>query len=162
MTTLGLGGSSTVAEVEHVIECCLRRYLPDPPPIPLTVEEDVLDKARDGSLIGDRGVEVVLLCPRRDDQEGLTRTIAAAALSGRFWTATPGKAFAVCCADAETGSVERLCAGGRPVHEVRQMIIPTIGVIVGDDDRGPGPERRFLDGVDGVDDECRLIERIGV
>ena len=42
------------------------------------------------------------------------------------------------------------------------MIVPAVGVIVGDDDGGAGPEGRLLDCVDGVDDEGLLIERIGV
>ena len=42
------------------------------------------------------------------------------------------------------------------------MIVPAVGVVVGDDDGGAGPERRLLDGVDDVDDEGLLIERIGV
>ena len=42
------------------------------------------------------------------------------------------------------------------------MIVPAVGVIVGDDDGGAGPEGGFLDGVDRVDDKGLLVERVGV
>ena len=42
------------------------------------------------------------------------------------------------------------------------MVVPAVGVVVGDDDGGAGPEGRLLDGVDHVDDEGLLVERVGV
>ena len=48
----------------------------------LAAEEDVLDEAETGRLVGDGGVDVVLLGPGRDDQQGLTWTVAATSLSG--------------------------------------------------------------------------------
>ncbi len=49
-----------------------------------------------------------------------------------------------------------------PLTKWVMMVVPAVGVIVGDDDGGAGPEGRGFDGVDLVDDEGLLVERIGV
>src|SRR5277367_4495753 len=42
------------------------------------------------------------------------------------------------------------------------MVIPAVGVVVGNDDRGVLPIRAIHDGVDGAHDKSLLIERIGI
>ena len=49
-----------------------------------------------------------------------------------------------------------------PLTKLLSVIVPAVGVIVGDDDDGAGPERGLFDGVDCVDDEGLLVEGIGV
>ncbi len=60
------------------------------------------------------------------------------------------------------GADSRVGSAVGAVDDVGQVVVPAVGVIVGDDDGGRGPEARFLDGVDGVDDEGLFVERIGV
>src|SRR5580698_1801026 len=77
---IGVGGRGTVGEVEHIVQssgCRIEGTAANT----LTCEEGVLDKLRNGSLVGGGAVDVVLLGPGRDDQQGQTRTVTAAALN---------------------------------------------------------------------------------
>ena len=76
-----IGHDGSVAEVEHVIEGASGAVC-RPRADALAAEEDVFDEFGDGGLIGDGGVDHVLLRPGRDDQQGLTWTVAAASLCG--------------------------------------------------------------------------------
>ena len=42
------------------------------------------------------------------------------------------------------------------------MVVPAIGIVIGDDHRRALPERRFFESVDRVHQKCLLIERIRV
>src|SRR6185437_12379990 len=42
------------------------------------------------------------------------------------------------------------------------VVVPAVGVVVGDHDRGGLPERGLLDLVDGADQEVLLVDRVGV
>ena len=42
------------------------------------------------------------------------------------------------------------------------MVVPAVGVVVGDDDRGVLPIGQLLQGVDRLDEELLLVERVGV
>ena len=42
------------------------------------------------------------------------------------------------------------------------VVVPAVGVVVGDDDRGVRPVRCALEGVDLLDDELLLVEGVGV
>src|ERR1700677_4243609 len=48
------------------------------------------------------------------------------------------------------------------VDEVGEVIVPAVRVVVGDDDGGAGPVGRFLNGIDGVDNERLFVEEVGV
>ncbi len=64
---------------------------------------------------------------------------------------------------AQAGAGQSIGAGLRGVHDLAKlMIVPAVGIVVGDDDRGAGPVGALLQEVDGVDDERLLVERIGV
>ena len=90
----------------------------------------------------------------------VARTVAAAAL--RMWIAEsmPGSAY---CSPQAPGPVR---ASARLVGLIRDgahmVVIPAVGVVVQDHDRGVVPIRRLLQEVDHVDDERLLVEWIGV
>ena len=42
------------------------------------------------------------------------------------------------------------------------MIVPTIRIVIGDDNRGICPETRLLDGIDGIDYELLFQYGIGI
>ena len=44
----------------------------------------------------------------------------------------------------------------------KDVVVPTVRVVVRDDDRGVAPVFRLLDGVDFVDEEVLLVDRVGV
>ncbi len=92
----------------------------------------------------------------------MTGTVAAAALRSSGAGETRQGSGSSGGADADASSVDGVGGGGRAIDEVGGVIIPAVGVVVGDDDGGAGPELRLLDGVDGGDDEGLLVERIGV
>src|SRR5580704_1374262 len=48
------------------------------------------------------------------------------------------------------------------LSSMKRMIVPTVGVVVGDDDGGVAPVLGLRQEVDGVDDESLFIKRIGV
>src|ERR1700761_6155190 len=66
----------------------------EPPPNTLARKEDILDKSHYGSLIGHGGIDVILLCPGRDNQQRKARSVTTPPLRVQVPTATPGKAFA--------------------------------------------------------------------
>src|ERR1700722_6985429 len=41
------------------------------------------------------------------------------------------------------------------------VVVPAVGIVVGEDDHGMVPLRALLDGIDHLDKECLLIKRIG-
>src|ERR1700731_2283268 len=75
----------------------------------LAGEEDVFDEAGDGALVGDGGVNGVLLGPGGDNQERLTRPIATTALSVKGGGAQSRQSRGGSGgADADTCSIERV------------------------------------------------------
>src|SRR5437879_2232022 len=93
----------------------------------LAGEKDVFDEARDGALVGHGQVNRILLGPGRDNQEGLTRTVAATTLrvEGRC-ADTRQSSGRGRCADADPRSVERVGGGSRAVDEVGEVNVPAI------------------------------------
>jgi hypothetical protein len=138
---VGVRHDGSIAEVEHVVQRAgdaVCRASADT----LAAEEDVLDEAGDRGLIGDGGVDCVLLRPGGDDQEGLTWTVAAASLSVECSRVEAGQS-GCCCggADADAGSVDSVGGSGGAVDGVVDVIVPAVGVVIGDDDGGARPER---------------------
>ena len=131
-----------IAEVEHVGEWTgdgICRSSPET----LAAKEDILDEANDRGLVSDGSVEEVLFSPGRDDQEGLTGTVAATALSvgSRRGIDARQSGGSGSRADADSGSVDEVRSGGRAVDRIVDVIVPAVGVVIGDDDLGAGPER---------------------
>ena len=52
----------------------------EPPPMRWLARKVIFDKAGDGALVGDGGVDGVLFGPGRDDDEGHAGAVSAAAL----------------------------------------------------------------------------------
>src|SRR6185437_7857829 len=64
---------------------------------------------------------------------------------------------------AESRTVQHVLRSLRLVHDLTQlMIVPTVGVIVSDDNGGAVPVRLSLQGVDHLRDERLLVKRSGV
>ena len=64
---------------------------------------------------------------------------------------------------AESSTGERIIGDLRLVDDrIHHVVVPAIEIVVGDDDGGIFPKRVGLDGVDSVDDERLLVERIRV
>ena len=113
----------------------------------------VLDEPRDRRLVGDGVVDDVGFGPWRDHQQGQAGAVAAAALLS-------GQGGAVA---ARPGAGEGVGhGGGRVARRARGVVVPAVGVVVGDDDGRGGPGRGLLQGVDLVDEEALLVERVGV
>ena len=143
-------------EVEHVIEriCIpvdgartLRRSSRtiDESEIPI-----VFDEAKHRSLMGQGVVDEVRFRIRRDHKQWLARAEAAACL---FSAGLRRAAIA--------GAKQEVEVGRRRRQDRRHdVVVPAIGVIPHDNDRGFLPERRLLDRVDGLHHEGLLYERV--
>src|SRR5580700_957782 len=117
---------------------------------PLAAEPVVLDELDHGGLVGQVVADVVLAGPWRDDQQRQPRAVAAAV----------GEAAQRECRRGAHGGVGR---GVGAVHDRGGLVVvPAVGVVVGDHDRRRPPERGLLDLVDGVDQEVLLVDRVGV
>ena len=115
----------------------------------LTAQPVVLDELHDRGLVGEVVADVVAPRVRRDDHQREARAVAAPV---RVLPSATGA-----CAD------RRVSGGVRAVDDRRHLVvIPAVGVVVGDDDRRGLPVLRLLDLVDRVDDEVLLVERVGV
>jgi hypothetical protein len=142
-----------VAEFEHVVDAARVDVLgagADRAEAPV-----LLDELQDRRLLGERVVDVVRLRVRRDQHERKPR--AKPTTTGVFHL----RAFVGEMAGADTG--EAVSRGVR--REQRRadlMVIPTIGVVVGDEDRRVVPVLRVLDRVDLFDEEFLFVEWIGV
>ena len=66
----------------------------EPPPMRWPLRKTSSMKRSDGGLIGDGVVDEVLLRPGRDDEQGLTRAVAAASLRWGWCRSTPARAAA--------------------------------------------------------------------
>jgi len=109
---VGVRYNGAVRDVEHI------RQRPGDavegaPADTLAGEEDVFDEACDGTLVGNGGVDGILVGPWGDHHEGKTRTIAATALSvegarGNAWQGS-GRGGG---ADADACAVDNV-GGGR-------------------------------------------------
>ena len=104
---IGIRYDSRVGEVEHVGQLtgdAVEGASADA----LAGKEDVFDEAGDGALIGDGGVKGILLGPGGDNQERLTRTVAATTLSVEGCGAdTRQSSGGSAGADADASSIER-------------------------------------------------------
>src|SRR5689334_2473179 len=111
------------AEIEHAEQSAcfyVGRAVTDPSQVPV-----VFNKAKNRRLVCGGVIHEVLPGVRRDDQQRSTRTVSATSLSGRsgIGSASPGSGQEV------IASRLRLVDDG--IHHV---VVPAIGVIVGDDD----------------------------
>ena len=111
----------------------------------LAAEPVVFDEADDRGLVGDGVVDVVLLRPGRDDQQRQTRTVAAAALDVGV-PVTPARAV-LALLPHWPGPVRASVGGLRPVDDgAHLVVVPAVGVVVGDDDGGGLPVRGLSEG----------------
>jgi hypothetical protein len=111
-------------------------------------------------LFTKRRLFIIRLGPRRDHQERNARARAAAAIH----RAGAGNAFKRRAGAAVAGPIElvRHRVERRVGRRREGMVVPAVGVVVGDDDGGVVPIRLDLDEVDQLDDAGLLVERIGI
>src|SRR5215471_12570174 len=130
-----LGLAAARAEVEHVVEraCDSVEGTADSRQLPV-----VLDELEDGTLVADRVGHEVALGPGRDDQQGQPGPVAAAAV-------LPGERRIRGGVPAQPGAGEEVLRSrrvgdpgriGRVVDAAEDVVVPAVGVIVGNDDRG--------------------------
>src|SRR4029077_8317298 len=121
--------------------------IPDASQVPV-----VFNEAQDRGLIGDLVIHVVLPGIGRNDEQRRTWSVTAAALGGGIHVGA-----------AEADARQRVVGDLRLVDErIHHVVVPAIGIVVGDDDRGVFPQRARLQGIDGAHHELLLVERIGV
>src|SRR5262245_43497545 len=125
------------------------------------MEPVVLDEAEDGTLVGYGVVHKIPASPGRDHHERLARAIAATALGMKSGRVDAGKSKRAVAAKARGGKSIG-SSGGLIEHGTHLMVIPSIGIVVQDHDRGIVPVPGTLEEVDGVDDERLLIQRVGI
>src|SRR5208282_2393752 len=113
----------------------------------------VFDESNDGRLIRHPMVDVIALGIARDDDQGQAWPITAAAgipaYRSRPAGAGAGK-FVV------HGAVRLIDDG------VHLVVVPSVGIVVGDDDRGVVPVLAALDGVHNLDQPGLLVQGIGI
>ena len=122
----------------------------EPAPVRLAVQPVVLDELDHRGLVGHVVADVVVPGPRGDDDQRQPGTVTA-----------PVRGVA----DRDRGgrAHRRVGRGVRAVHPGRVLVVvPAVGVVIGDDDRGGLPVPGLLDLVDRVDDEVLLVDRIRV
>ena len=154
----GVWRSGTVREIEHRQERAsdvVKRACDA-----LTAREEVFDEAQDRCLIGQSVIKEVFLCPGRDDDQRLTHAVTATTLSG--WLAIPASESSVRSsgADAEIAAADDIGRRRRTVDQAGDVIVPAIGVVIGQDDDRGGPEGGVLECVDRGYGEGLLIQRI--
>ena len=125
----------------------------------LATQPVVFYEAQNRGLVGNRVVDVVLLGVGRDHQQRKTRTISAAAL-GMLDGDTRKGGFS---ATAQAGTGKGIHGGGRLVDDgTHLVVIPAVGVVIGNHYSGICPVFLLLQKIDNGDDECLLVEGIGV
>src|SRR6185437_1359477 len=117
---------------------------------PLPAEPVVLEEAYDRGGVGLLVADVVGPAPGRDHHHRQPLAVTAAdRVAAQL--------------HRRRGADRRVERGVGAVHDLRRLVVvPAVGVVVGDHDRGGLPERRLLDLVDGVHQERLLIQRVGV
>ena len=115
----------------------------------LTANPVVLDEAKDGALVGHGVIDVVVLRIRRDHQQRKTWSVAATALCmqcGRDRQRAPWNHRRTIPVATSASAADR-----RLIHDrAHLVIVPTVGVVIRDDDRGVLPVRLLLQEVDDV------------
>ena len=142
-----------IVEVEHAIELSgfhVAGVVADAAEFPI-----VFDEPKDGGLVGGAVVNVILLRVGRDHEQRETRTVAATALCAAGGSCGGSAAIA-----SASESIVR--DGGLIDHWSEDVIVPAVGVVVGDDDRGVFPVLAVGDGVDHTDVEDLFVNGIGV
>src|SRR5580658_6304573 len=143
-------GLVAAVEVEQAVERAgfyVAGVVADPAEVPI-----VLDEAEDGGLVGRAVINVILLRVGRDHEQREARAVAAAALC-----AHSGGSSAIAIAS------QSIVGDGGLIHNWTQhMVIPAVGVVVGDDNRRVFPVLAVSDGVDHTDVEDLLVNGIGV
>ena len=97
-------------------------------------------------------VNIVLSGKWRDHQQWEPRTIT-----------TPARYTACrsCAASSRTGQIV-VAHIGLVYDRIHSVIVPTIGIVVRDDDSQVPPFRTSLKPVNGLNEKCLLIDRIGI
>src|SRR5262249_31497699 len=123
---------AVIVEVEHVVDRSSLRVVgvaADTAEVPV-----VFDKTKNGGLIRDGVIHIVVARERRNDDERQARAVAAAAGNG---------AIRRCAAHADTR--ESIFLNVRLVDDgIHLVVVPAIGIIVRNDDRGGVPSRALL------------------
>ena len=139
-----------VVEVEHAIESAgsyIAGVVADAAEVPV-----VLDEAQDGGLVGGAVINVILFRVGRNHEQREARAVTAAALRADGGS---GAAIASAC--------EGIVCDSRLIdYRSENVIVPAVGVVVGDDDRGVFPVLAIGDGVDHTDVEDLLVNGIGI
>jgi len=129
----------------------------------LAVQPVVFDEPHHGSLRDVIAAHVVGLGIGRDHDEGNARTRTAATVHRLAIEPVRRRLLA----DAETALARTVdLIGGRIIRGALRrevlVIIPTVGVVIGDDDGSFAPFRLLLQEVDQLDIAGLLVERVGI
>src|SRR6266568_2922666 len=117
---------------------------------PRPVQPVVLDEPGDRGRVDQLAADVVRPGPGRDHQQRQPLAV----------TAPVGEAAK---RHGRRGADRRVQRRVRAVHDHRGLVVvPAVGVVVGDHDRGGPPELGLLDLVDRVHQEVLLVQRVGV
>src|SRR6185437_9120749 len=128
---------------------------------PLAFKVEVFNEADDGGLCGDGVIDVISSRPWRNDQQREAWAGCAASLCVPGCGIHAGQGG--CAVSALPGTVESVALGGGSVGDVgHDVVVPTVGVVIGDDDGSMVPVGLLLKEVDDADDPVLLVERIGV
>lgn len=110
----------------------------------------VFNEAQDRALVGEAVIDKVLARERRDDQQRQAGPVAAAALL-------------IAERRRAAGADRGVLPGRGVIHDGRgDVIVPPVGVVVGDEDRRVAPLRQRLQSVQRLDDEGLLCQGRGV
>ena len=128
---------------------------------PFSLQPVVFDEGNNGSLIGKRMVDKIHSRPRRNGEHRQARTESAAALRmsiGRVYARQRARSIT-----AASGTGKSVPAAAGLVHDrAHLVVVPAVGIVIGDDHGRVFPFGRALQKVDYLDGKCLLIERIGI
>src|SRR5579862_1021356 len=148
-------------EVEHLADGvgdAVKGALPNA----LPAEPVVFHEADYRSLIGNTVVDKVLLRPRRDYEQWLSRTVSTPPKSVWIRRRIEARQRRL-TRTARTGAGKKISRTGRLVHDRSHLVVvPSVGVIVQDHDRRALPGRQPLQQVNRLNQEGLLVQWIGV
>src|SRR5580693_520937 len=104
-------------------------------------------------------VHKVVPPPGGDDEKRLSRTVSATTLSVRGSGFDAGQRIYSAAAGSRTG--ERIGGGRRRIHDLAELVIvPAIGIVVQDNQRGVGPLRLGLQEVGHLNHKVLFIDGV--
>src|SRR5271170_4345721 len=149
-----------MAEVEHIVDWTRNRVKRSAANA-LALEPVVFNEANDRTLVRSRVIDEVFTGKGRNHEERQARPIAAAAL--RVRGADAGQCGGTAAGAAGADRRERVRGGCRLVDDgAHLVVVPAVGVVIGNNDGGALPFRRLLQEVDHVDDKGLFVRGIGV